>query len=217
MDQTTPTLSLPKEPREFGFFVGGKWIPAGERECFDRSSPAHDVPVSRIVKCEPSDLDSAVAAAREAFEDGRWSRIAAVERSNVLLRVAAIIRERFDEIAYWETLENGKPISQARAEVGGMHRHVRVRRGSAAQRCAATASTISGDGLFGIVTREPVGVVGIITPWNFPFLILCERVPYVLAVGLHHRRQAVRGHQSATTNHAWPRSCQEAGLPDGCL
>jgi betaine-aldehyde dehydrogenase len=52
-----------------------------------------------------------------------------------------------------------------------------------------------GDGMFGIVTREPVGVVGIITPWNFPFLILCERVPYMLAVGLHHRRQTVRGHQ----------------------
>ena len=119
MDQVVGRQSLPDSPRTFGFFVDGKQMEAGERAYFERRSPGHDVPVTRIPKCTREDLDLAVKVARRAFEDGRWSRIPAVERANVLLRAAQILRSRAAELAYWETLENGKPISQARAEVDG--------------------------------------------------------------------------------------------------
>lgn len=182
MDQPTSRLSLPESPRSFGFYVNGVSVPPGSREVFERHSPAHDVPVSRLPRCTKADLDDAVAAARAAFADRRWSGLSGADRAAVLLRAAKEIRARCDEIAYWETLESGKPIAQARAEVGGCVGMYEYAAGLARNLHGDSFNNL-GDGMFGVVTREPVGVVGIITPWNFPFLILCERVPYVLASG----------------------------------
>ena len=119
MDQPAFRLSLPETPRDFGFFVNGAFVPAGDREVFTRNSPGHGVPVTRLPKCTRADLDGAVAAARRAFDDRRWSGLSGADRAAVLLKTAELIRRRTDEIAYWETLENGKPIAQARAEVSG--------------------------------------------------------------------------------------------------
>jgi betaine-aldehyde dehydrogenase len=212
MDQMAPAMALPEKPREFGFFVNGRSIEAGAREQFERRSPGHGVAVSRVPKCTPADLDMAVAAAREAFEDGRWSRIPAAQRADVLLRAAHIIRRRADEIAYWETLENGKPISQARAEVDGCAGMFEFGAG-AARLLHGDAFNNLGDSLFGIVTREPIGVVGLITPWNFPFLILCERVPYILAAGC--TMVAKPSEVTSVTTLLLAEILREAGLPDG--
>ncbi|MEW9272494.1 aldehyde dehydrogenase family protein [Gluconobacter oxydans] len=115
MNVVSKTVSLPLNPREFGFFIDGEWR-AG-KDFFDRSSPAHDVPVTRIPRCTREDLDEAVAAARRAFENGSWAGLAAADRAAVLLKAAGLLRERRDDIAYWEVLENGKPISQAKGEI----------------------------------------------------------------------------------------------------
>lgn len=180
MDQFTPALALPASPREFGFYVDGAF--RGGRPLFERSSPGHGVAVTRVPKCTPEDLDAAVAAARAAFDDRRWSGLSGGERAGVLLRAAEILRRRRDEIAYWEVLENGKPISQARGEIDHCIACFEVGAGAARLLHGESFNSL-GDGLFGMVLREPVGVVGIITPWNFPFLILCERVPFILASG----------------------------------
>ncbi|WP_308916601.1 aldehyde dehydrogenase family protein [Jannaschia sp. LMIT008] len=182
MDQQTTRLSLPSEPRTFGFHVDGRDVPAGEREVFVRHSPAHDVPVTRTVACTPADVDDAVAAARAAFDDRRWAGLGGADRAAVLLRAAALLRERVDEIAYWETLENGKPIAQARGEVSGCVGMFELAAGLARTLHGDTFNNV-GDDALSLVMREPVGVVGVVTPWNFPFLILCERVPYILASG----------------------------------
>ncbi|MEM8630378.1 MAG: aldehyde dehydrogenase family protein [Pseudomonadota bacterium] len=182
MDQASTVLALPEAPRDFGFFVGGAIVPAGSREIFERHSPAHDVPVTRLPQCTAADLDTAVAAARTAFADRRWSGLSGAERAEVLLKAAAGIRARLEEIAYWEVLESGKPISQVRGEVGGCAGMFEYAAGLARSLHGDSFNNL-GDGMLGVVTREPVGVVGIITPWNFPFLILCERTPYVLASG----------------------------------
>ncbi|QEN85204.1 aldehyde dehydrogenase family protein [Labrys sp. KNU-23] len=213
MDQVVGRQSLPDSPRTFGFFVDGKQMEAGDRAYFERRSPGHDVPVTRIPKCTREDLDLAVKAARRAFEDGRWSRIPAVERANVLLRAAQILRSRAAELAYWETLENGKPISQARAEVDGCAGMFEYAAGLA-RTLHGDAFNNLGDGMFGLVTREPVGVVGLITPWNFPFLILCERVPYILAAGC--TIVAKPSEVTSATTLMLAEILSEAGLPDGC-
>ncbi|THF57073.1 aldehyde dehydrogenase family protein [Ollibium composti] len=213
MDQRAATLALPETPRSFGFFVDGQTIEAGPRGHFERRSPGHDVPVTRMPKCTKADLDMAVAAARRAFEDGRWSRIPAVERADVLLRAAQILRRRTEEIAYWETLENGKPISQARAEVGGCAGMFEYAAG-AARALHGDAFNNLGEGMFGVVTREPIGVVGLITPWNFPFLILCERVPYILAAGC--TIVAKPSEVTSATTLLLAEVLAEAGLPAGC-
>ena len=182
MNEETSRLELPSEPRTFGFFVDGKHIEIGSRKVFERTSPAYDVCVTRIPLCTKDDIDKAVAVARTAFEDRRWSGLSGAERAAVLLKAATIIRERCDEIAYFETLENGKPISQARAEVQGGASFFEYAAGVARTLHGETFNNL-GDKMFGLVTREPIGAVGLITPWNFPFFILSERVPFILAAG----------------------------------
>ena len=214
MDKTSTRLSLPVSPREFGFYVNGAFVPAGPREVFSRNSPGHDVPVTLIPKCTADDLDMAVSVARTAFDDRRWSGLNGQARAAVLLRAGALIRERAEEIAYFETLENGKPISQARAEVGGCADMFEYASGLARSLHGDSFNNL-GDGMFGLVTREPVGVVGIITPWNFPFLILCERIPYILASGC--TIVAKPSEVTSATTLILAEILTEAGLPDGCM
>lgn len=214
MDKTSTRLSPPGAPREFGFFVNGRPVPAGDRKVFERRSPAHDVAVTRIPRCTVEDLDDAVASARTAFDDRRWSGLNGQARAAVLLRAAALIRERSAEIAYFETLENGKPISQARAEVMGCADMFEYASGLARSLHGDSFNNL-GDGLFGIVTREPVGVVGLITPWNFPFLILCERVPYILAAGC--TIVAKPSEVPSATTLILAEILTDAGLPAGCM
>jgi betaine-aldehyde dehydrogenase len=206
-------LAPPAEPRTFGFFVDGQTVEAGHRETLERMSPAHGVPVTRIPRCTAEDLDRAVAAARHAFEDGRWSRIPSVQRAAVLLKAAQGIRARADEIAYWETLENGKPVAQARGEVDGCAGIFEYAAG-AARVLHGDAFNNLGDGMMGLVTREPIGVVGLITPWNFPFLILCERVPFILAAGC--TIVAKPSEVTSATTLILAEILHEAGLPAGC-
>jgi acyl-CoA reductase-like NAD-dependent aldehyde dehydrogenase len=180
MNHFAKALGLPQTAREFGFWVDGAYH--GGRDLFERSSPGHGVPVTLMPKCTVDDLNAAVAAARRAFEDRSWAGVSGAERAGVLLRTAAILRTRRDEIAYWEVLENGKPISQARGEIEHCIACFEVAAGAARLLHGESFNSL-GDSLFGMVLREPVGVVGLITPWNFPFLILCERVPFILASG----------------------------------
>lgn len=212
MDKASAILSLPSEPREFGFFLDGKWVEAGDRDVFERASPGHGVPVTRIPRCRTDDLDAAVASARGAFNDRRWCGLSGADRAAVLLKTAELIRARTDEIAYWETLENGKPIAQARGEVGGCVGMFEFAAGLA-RSLHGDSYNNSGDGAFGVVTREPVGVVGLITPWNFPFLILCERVPYILASGCS--LVAKPSEVTSATTLLLAEIMSEAGLPDG--
>ena len=182
MDTSSTRLSLPSEPRAFGFFVDGAFVPAGPREVFERRSPGHDVPVTRIPKCTTGDLDMAVDAARAAFDDRRWSGLGGQARAAVLLKAGALIRERAEEIAYFETLENGKPISQARGEVAGCADMFDYASGLARSLHGDSFNNL-GDGMMGLVTREPVGVVGLVLPWNFPALMLAWKIGPALAAG----------------------------------
>lgn len=212
MDSSATRLMPPESPRSFGFYVDGAFRPAGGREIFERRSPAHDVPVTETVICATEDLDQAVASARTAFEDRRWSGLGGADRAAVLLKTAEIIRARAEEIAYWETLENGKPISQSRGEVAGCAGMFEYASGLARSLHGDSFNNL-GDGMFGVVTREPVGVCGVITPWNFPFLILCERVPYILASG--NTMVAKPSEFTSATSLILAEIMTEAGLPDG--
>lgn len=210
MDHRTSLSSLPAAPRDFGFWLDGKWEGGGEM--FTRLSPGHGVAVTRTPRCTTADLNAAVAAARRAFEDRSWAGLSGADRAGVLLRTAEILRRRRDEIAYWEVLENGKPISQARGEIDHCIACFEVGAGAARMLHGDSFNSL-GDGLFGMVLREPVGVVGLITPWNFPFLILCERVPFILASGC---TMVVKPSEvTSATTLMLGEILAEAGLPRG--
>lgn len=207
-------MTLPQAPKEYGYYVDGGFVTPEGRESIERFSPGHDALVTKLVRCEKEDLDHAVAAARKAFDDRRWSGLHGSERAAVLLKAADLIRQRRDEIAYWETLENGKPISQSRAEVDGCVSIFEYAAGAARALHGDSFNNL-GDGMLGIVTREPIGVVGIITPWNFPFLILCERVPFILASGC--TIVAKPSEFTSVTSLMLAEILTEAGLPDGVM
>ena len=172
--------ALPKAPFEGRHLIGGAWV-AGSAT-FDRVSPAHGVVVSRSALGTAVDAEAAVAAARAAFDSGVWSRTTGKARAAVLLRVADLIEGNVERIALLETLESGKPISQSRGEVSGASDLWRYAASLARNITGDSHNTLGAD-MLGVILKEPIGVVSVITPWNFPFWILSQKLPFALAAG----------------------------------
>jgi acyl-CoA reductase-like NAD-dependent aldehyde dehydrogenase len=177
----TNAIALPRKPFLARHLIDGVWRDSADGSTFERRSPAHGTLVTVAAKGGEAETAAAIAAARRAFE-GPWRRLSGRDRSAVLLRVADLIDRDRDRIALIETLETGKPISQARAEIEGAADLWRY--------TAALARTLHGDShnslgpdMLGVVLKEPVGVAAIITPWNFPFLIVSQKLPFALAAG----------------------------------
>ncbi|MGH6859301.1 MAG: aldehyde dehydrogenase family protein [Phyllobacterium sp.] len=168
--------------REFQMLIAGRWTDGAQGTVIERKSPGHGVVVSRYQAGERADAERAIAAARHAFDDGPWSRMTGAARSTILLRAAELIAARADELAYLDCIESGKPIMQAKAELGGA---VDIWRYAAAlgRDLHGESYNTLGDATLGVVLREAIGVVAIITPWNFPFLIVSQKLPFALAAG----------------------------------
>ncbi|VFS90591.1 Betaine aldehyde dehydrogenase [Raoultella planticola] len=181
-------------------------------ESFVRKSPAHDIVVSTYPAGTVEDVDEAVKAARDAFDCGKWSRISGAARAAVLLKTAQLIRENLAELALLETLETGKPVAQSRGEIQGAADIWEYAAGLARSVNGDSFNNL-GDNMLGLVTREPIGVVGVITPWNFPFFIGAERYPYILAAGCTLVAKAAEITSGTTLLLAG--ILKEAGLPDG--
>ncbi|MEJ1119116.1 aldehyde dehydrogenase family protein [Phyllobacterium sp. CCNWLW109] len=168
--------------REFQMLIDGRWTNGAAGDVIERKSPGHGVVVSRYQAGTKVDAERAIAAARSAFDTGPWPYMTGAERSNILLKAADLIAARADELAYLDCIESGKPISQANAELGGA---VDIWRYAAAlgRDLHGESYNTLGDGTLGVVLREAIGVVSIITPWNFPFLIVSQKLPFALAAG----------------------------------
>lgn len=179
-------IELPAEasepPKTYRLLIDGKFVDAREGRAIERRSPGHGFAVSSYAQAGAADVEAAVKAAHKAFETGPWARMKASERAAILLRTSDLIEARADEIARLDALESGKPIAQARGEIGGA---VDIWRYAAALARTLHGESYSnlGDAMLGVVLREPVGVVAIITPWNFPFLIVSQKLPFALAAG----------------------------------
>jgi len=173
---------LPDAPFEGRHLIGGKWRASADGATFDRLSPSHGILVSRSAKGGEAETEAAIEAARAAFDSGVWSRISGKARAGVLLRVADLIEANVDRIALLETLESGKPISQSKGEVGGAADLWRYA-ASLARTMHGDSHNTLGEDILGVVLKEPIGVVSVITPWNFPFWILSQKLPFALAAG----------------------------------
>ncbi len=160
--------------------IDGDWVAGAQT--FERRSPSHGVVASRSALGTEAETEAAIAAARRAFDAGIWSRISARERAAILLKVADLIEANVERIAVQETLESGKPISQSRGEVGGAADLWRYA-AALARTSHGDSHNALGDDMLGVVVKDPIGVVSIITPWNFPFWILSQKLPFALAAG----------------------------------
>ena len=183
MSTTLNTSNLAIRPVFEGkLLIDGQWVAAADGATLQRKCPAHDQLVAVYAQAGVVDTERAIAGARRAFDKGEWPRMKGAERSKVLRKVADLILERKQAIAEMETLENGKPLAQALAEIEGS--------ADLWQYAATLARNLHGDSYntlgentLGVVLRDPIGVVSVITPWNFPFLIVSQKLPFALAAG----------------------------------
>jgi betaine-aldehyde dehydrogenase len=178
----------------------------------ERASPAHGVVVTRVPRGNALDVRSAIAAARAAFDKGAWPRETASTRARVLLKTAELIDRDRELLALLDTLESGKPITQARGEIEGSADIWRYAASLARELSGESYANLGSDRL-GFVLREPIGVISIITPWNFPLLIVSQKLPFALAAGC---TCVVKPSEmtSASTLHL-AGLLAEAGLPEG--
>lgn len=205
---------IPAEPFIGKHLIDGAWVESADGAWFERHSPAHGDLISRSAQGGVAETEAAIAAARRAFDAGDWAFSSGADRAKILLKVADLIDEKCDQIALVETLESGKPISQAKAEIEGAADLWRY--------AAALARTMHGDShnslgpdMLGLVLKEPIGVISLITPWNFPFLIISQKLPFALAAGC--TAVVKPSEMTPSTTVILGGLLQEAGLPAGVV
>jgi acyl-CoA reductase-like NAD-dependent aldehyde dehydrogenase len=192
--------------------IGGDLVTAASGETFDCVSPIDGRVLARIPSCGAEDVDRAVVAARAAFESGVWSNTHPARRKKMLLKFAALISEHTEELALLETLDMGKPIRDAR----GIDVPASVR---ALEWYAEAVDKIYdelapvGPNAVGMITREPLGVVACVVPWNFPLLMAAWKIAPALAAGNSVILKPAE--QSPLTALKLGELALEAGLPDG--
>jgi len=160
--------------------INGQWVDGGKT--FDTVNPATGEVLTQIVDASATDVDHAVDAARRAFEgkNGPWRKMPASERGRLIWRLADLVEQHIDELAELETLDNGKPIFESRhvdmpMVIDVLHYYA----GWATKIHGETVNTF--DSAFTYTLREPVGVVGLIIPWNFPLLLASWKLGPALA------------------------------------
>lgn len=166
----------------FYSLLNGVLSSEGGAGTIERRAPVGQRGVSIYPAANDHDVDCGVAAAREAFDDGPWPRIPGAERALLINRVADLIERDLDELGRIEAFEGGKPVAAVMGEMGvsvALWRHA----ASLAYHTYGDTYDSLGTQTTGLVFRQPIGVVGMITPWNFPLLIASQKLPYALAVG----------------------------------
>lgn len=168
-------------PRQYTHFIDGRFDAVAETHA-ERRSPASGEVIAKFASGRAADMDRAIAAARAAFDNGPWPNMSGMERAEILNRYADLVRANFDRLVHIEVEEVGKPIRFARGDISGVVGLIRYA-ASLAMQMSGTNYTNIGANKTALIMREPVGVVGLITPWNFPALILNQKVPFALAAG----------------------------------
>jgi acyl-CoA reductase-like NAD-dependent aldehyde dehydrogenase len=161
--------------------LGGERVPAAEGKTFAVIEPGSGKPFAEVTEAGTQDVEQAVQAAHRAFEEGRWPRFSATERGRILLRASTLVRERLEDIAVVEARNAGKPIRDARGEIG-LVAAVLEYWGGAANKIFGETIPVQDAGLE-VTLREPVGVCALITPWNFPLVIATWKIAPALACG----------------------------------
>ncbi len=162
--------------------IDGQWVDAASGKTFPVYNPATGEVMAHVAEGDKEDIDRAVRAARRAFETGKWRKMSPSQRGQLIYRLADLIEQHADEFAQLESLDNGKPLTVARAaDVPLTIDHFRYMSGWATK---IEGNTIPIPGqYFSYTLREPVGVVGQIIPWNFPLLMAAWKLGAALAVG----------------------------------
>lgn len=193
-------------------FIDGQFVASSDGRTFENINPATGEVIGLVAEGGQVEIDAAVAAARRAFKT--WGRTTPAQRAVILHRIADLIEERIEELALQETLDTGKPLS--------LSKHLDIPR--AAYNFRFFADFVKGLGTecyemegvaLNYALRRPVGVAGLISPWNLPLLLLTWKVAPCLAAG--NTCVIKPAELTPTTATELAALCKEAGLPDGVL
>ncbi len=200
--------------RQTRMLIGGQWCDAASGKTFETVNPATEQKITDVAEGDTEDVDRAVIAARKAFESGPWPAMDARDRGRLINRLADLIEDNFDELAALETLDNGKPISDARAaDLPLVIDCLRYYAGWA-DKIHGETIPIRGN-YFCYTRREPLGVCGQIIPWNFPMLMAAWKWGPALAAGCTIIMKPAE--QTPLTCLRMGELAQEAGFPDGVI
>ena len=207
--------ALARKPQ---LFINGEWVDSSGGETIDVEDPSSGKVVSKFVEATDKDVDRAIAAARTAFDDGRWRNLPPVAREKIMHRIADLIDQHAEEFAELEAIDVGKPKGMAAAvDVPGAAAHFRYMAGWAGKIGGETQQPYSMPGgmMFGYTLKEPVGVCAQIVPWNFPLLMACLKLAPVLASGCTSVLKPAE--QTSLTALRLADLITEAGVPAGVI
>ena len=194
--------------------INGQWTEGSKS--FDTMNPATGEVLTQVAEASAADVDRAVQAARQAFEDraGGWRKLSASERGRLIWKLADLVEKNIEELAELETLDNGKPIFESRyVDLPMVIDVLRYYAGLATKIHGETVNTF--EAAFTYTLREPVGVVGLIVPWNFPLLLASWKVGPALACG--NTIVLKPAEQTPLTTLRFGELVMEAGFPAGVV
>jgi phenylacetaldehyde dehydrogenase len=210
----TRASAFTSRPREL--YIGGRWQAAKSGQTFDVVDPANAQVFAHAAAGDAADVDAAVQAARKAFESGPWASMTPAQRARLLLKLADLVEANGDEIALLESLDNGMPFRMAKfGGVFGAAESLRYHAGWATKMHGATINLSMPGEWHAYTLREPVGVVGQIVPWNFPFVMGVAKIAPALAVGCTVVLKPAE--QTPLTTIRLGELIAEAGFPEGVV
>ncbi|MGJ8620607.1 MAG: aldehyde dehydrogenase [Methylophilaceae bacterium] len=193
-------------------FINGKRVPAASGDVFDCISPIDGKKIAEIGRCGIHDVELAVNAARAAFEDGRWSKKSPKERKNTLINFSRLVRENAELLALMETMDMGKPINYSlNVDVNAVANTLQWYGECIDKVYDEIAPTA--DNILGLITREAVGVVAAIVPWNYPMIMATWKIAPALAAG--NSLILKPSEKSPLTALKLAEIALEAGIPEG--
>ena len=204
----------PPKIRQTNMLIGGKWVESRSGKRFPTINPVNEQVIAEVPEADAADVEAAVKAARAAFDSGPWSRMDARDRGRLMNKLADLMEANLNELAGLETLDNGKPFSDAKA--ADLPLAIDCLRYYAGWADKLTGDTIPIRGNYFCYTRrEPVGVVGQIIPWNFPILMAAWKWGPALAAGCTIVMKPAE--QTPLTCLRMAELAQEAGFPEGVI
>ncbi|PWA12681.1 aldehyde dehydrogenase [Pueribacillus theae] len=193
-------------------FINGKWVSSKTNQFADNTNPATGELLGRVIQSDQSDVNAAVLAAKEAQK--QWRLVPAPQRAEILFRIGAMLKDQKEQLSQMLTLEMGKVIDEARGEVQEAIDMAFYMAGEGRRLFGHTTPSELGS-KFAMSVREPIGVVGIITPWNFPIAIASWKAFPAIAAGNTIIWKPAT--ETPFLAEAFVKIFEEAGLPDGVV
>lgn len=200
------------EVREYRMLVGGEWLDARSGKTFESTNPYTGRVWATAPEAGDEDVDAAVRAARQAFDEGPWGKMTGTERARLLRRLADLLAENAEDIAVVESTDNGKLLREMSGQLKALPEWYYYFAGATDK---IQGETIPSDkpNFFVYTRREPIGVVGAITPWNSPLLLLTFKLAPALAAGCTFVVKTAEQTPASTLEFA--KLFEEAGFPPG--